>query len=352
VKKKNNAMKLLYFLLFFSLSIASLLRELNPRNDFKSSSFPCETACQTLSSEKCFATNWRTPSLKSQQATEGCSFALYSVSLGFNVDDVNSVDDFWGGKPCSIMFLSRNSSLIQRTGLQTLNKLRNWTLILVDDFPEFTSNRRAGKIPKFSPESFFSTTVKRAIYLDSKFILKTSPVSLIQNYSLHHSNILLTAIAHPRNKNIDMEVKLIDEARKSRPSITSDIQQVIQQYKSYHKTGLLKNMKKKNITQTVIEAGMLIHTLHDPRGVEFRCAWLDQVQRYSDRDQVAFPFVSGWFNSFHSKLEFKGSFLLPLKFSDEQGGMAYLNILSNKYYWSAENSFGAVRYDEWHKKVN
>jgi hypothetical protein len=141
--------------------------------------------------------------------------------------------------------------------------------------------RRAGKIPKLSPDMFFHKNVKYAIYLDAKLELIANPLKALQEHMLPFERVIMTAVRHPRSKNVTAEVNAIIYYQHSRPNITDSIATVKAQASYYNSTGLLESGR-----QTMVEGAMLMHRVHHPAAITFRCAWLDQVIRYSDRDQV------------------------------------------------------------------
>jgi hypothetical protein len=301
-----------------------------------------------MSTGECFQSSaWENAALSSRFMTSNCVSVLYSVALGRNVSNINGVQLHWHGHPCSLMFISKSSRFIQKEKYKNLERVKNWTLILVDDLPEYSSMRRAGKIPKFSPLFFFSRKVKYAIYLDSKFKLFASPAWMIHQFASSNSNVILSALRHPKNKNLTMELQNIRRSSNFRPSISDDLEKVTAQYEYYTNHVLFQKLAKKKLDQTVVEAGMLIHKLKDKRASILRCAWLDEVQRHSDRDQVAFPFIAAIFNKYQPPIS-EGQFtLLPLEFSKSN---AYVNVLPTYYSWTSNNAsrLGSVRYEDWH----
>jgi hypothetical protein len=350
----------LSILVLLSSSFISL--SYRAKYDFRRAEFPCETECQGISSGQCFSTNWKGPAALSRSITTNCTHVLYGISLGSGVGGIHGINDYWDGNRCSIMFLSSNSTMATSSNLKDLDRVGNWSIILVGDLTNFGSLRRAGKIPKLAPNYFFDTNVEYAIYLDSKYSLHVHPTDMIRNFSAVNSSIVLTAFRHPKNANIHMEYLNILKSSKGRPTISDDIGKVSKQYYNYTNNRVIKHMRQSNISQVVIEAGMLIHKLNDRRGVVLRCSWLHQVQLFSDRDQVAFPFVIAQWNQFipylnhtiHNHPAYKDdSFMIPLDF-EGLGGMGYLNLIPQRYYWrkkTAEN-FGNISYETWHQKID
>lgn len=353
---------MLSILLLLSLLIFSLSNAWDPKGDYKHAVFPCETECARMSSGLCFTTSWRTPAAWSRTLSVGCQYVMYSISLGSAVAGINGILDYWGGKPCSFMFLSRHSELVKNARLKNLHRMGNWTVLLVDDFPNFVSLRRAGKIPKFAPNFFFSKNVSYAMYLDSKYQLKVNPIEVIQNYSSFDSNVVLSAFRHPKNPSFENEHANILRSAAKRPTITDDLSKVNAQVENYTNSEVISQLRTEGRNQVMIEAGMLIHKMHDKRGNVFRCAWLDQVQQWSDRDQVAFPFMVAHFNGGKPYLNNtlthpaynNDSFMVPLQFKSH-GGDAYINLIPARYYWRNKrykHNFGNISYETWHEKID
>jgi hypothetical protein len=323
---------------------------LNPLTDYTTASFPCDTKCASMSSATCFANSWSEPAKISRDLTRNCRVAVYSLSLGQKVAGLPNIYDFWNNQPCSIMFLSSSSEFAMKNNITTFDRIKNWTIVILNPtFPEYSTFRRAGKVPKFIPSAFLSPKVTYGVYLDSKYNLYTSPVAILRNWTLRHSDTIITAVGHPVNTAVEGEIKLIGAVRvKSRPTVTEDFSMIERQYEAYNSTGLFQKMLQRGTKQPFMEAGMLFHKVHDHRSVVFLCSWLEQVQRYSDRDQIAFPFVAGWYNNHLPFMDFQDYHLVPLKFDRSY---AYINVLSKKYYWMNERRFGEQTYEAWHHTV-
>ena len=359
----------IYILLYFAI-LCSNIYCFDPRKDYKVASFPCGTVCTSLSTAECFPSSWQQPAAYSKRVSLECESVLYSVSLGSHVGGVPPIQDFWSGKPCSIMFLNSYSNFSKTTNLPNLGKYNNWTIIYVGHSIGYTSYRRAGKIPKLSPSSFFAENVKYAVYLDSKFILHTPPKILIQQYIAMNESIFLSAIHHPFSEAVENEIQNLNITRKTRPTVTDDFNQLIWQYGNYSSTRIFHQLKEHNLNQTMIEAGMLIHRVHHPHGNIFLCSWMDQVHKFSDRDQIALPFLVAWFNNFHFyprvyyNSENSNYFLSPLEFppvdgkdgDDEQKKstvsteVVYIHVISKRHYWLRDQPFGVFWYQPWHRR--
>lgn len=318
---------------------------------YDTASFPCDTECAALSSGECFPSIWSAAAELTRKVTKDCEYVLYSVSLGHEVGDLYETKDFWNGQPCTLMFLSENSTLVNRINAKSLDTYNGWTLILVGNFDDWPSLRRAGKIPKLAPNMFFTETTKYAMYLDSKFKLSWTPKQIIEKFALLNANILITALGHPKNRDLKMEVNNICESRKKRPTLTDNIDKVLEQFQNYTENPVIKELEEQSLPQNVVEAGMLVHKLHDARGNIFRCAWLEQVQLFSDRDQVAFPFVAAYFNELRPKYMINDVNILPLNFPRAR---AFIAILPFTYAWTngaSKERLGDVAYQPWHQEV-
>jgi hypothetical protein len=92
----------------------------------------------------------------SRKLTKGCTYALYSNSIGVDVSGVNPIDDYWAGATCSILFLSKNSKLVIDKNLKSGSLIENWIVVLVDDLSEFVDERKACKVSKLSPTQFLA----------------------------------------------------------------------------------------------------------------------------------------------------------------------------------------------------
>jgi hypothetical protein len=252
------------------------VRALNLATDYRATFFPCETPCSNQAS--CHITGWATAAEKSRNLTRNCNIVVYSVALGIHVDALHNISAY--PTVCNLVFLDGRSILARRRG--SGNTIGNWTIISTYGLDnDFRNMRRAGKIPKLSPDVFFDRNVQYAIYLDAKLKLIANPLQALQEHMLSFERVIMAAVRHPRSKSVTAEVNAIIHSQHSRPTITDSIVTVKTQASYYNSTGLLESGR-----QTMVEGAMLMHRVHHPAAITLRCAWLDQVLRYSDRDQV------------------------------------------------------------------
>lgn len=362
VKLRNEMMNSFLFCFFFInwLAFIPFILSLDPLIDYKNASFPCKSECVSLSSQKCFHTAWEIAAARTRIITKECTYVVYSVSLNPDLNDIHPIPDFWSGdsnnsitksKPCSIYFIQRRSKFVERTGAESLEVVNNWTLILIDNLPMYESRRKASKIPKLMPDMFFAGSVMAAIYIDAKLSLTVSPSQWIQKALYSHPDTILAAIGHHQLKEIVDEISFIELSNwKKGISSYRDMnannrdlmnKKLMQQYNDYQENGLFELMETQNISQALIDGGILFHKLHHPQAAILRCAWLEQVHRYSDRDQAAFPFVVGWFNNFLPIEQHQDYSLVPLLF-DRQNTYNVM-ILDTKYhYWKGKEKISSL----------
>jgi hypothetical protein len=249
---------------------------LNLAEDYHSTFFPCDTSCSNRAS--CHATGWGEAAKKSRALTQNCSLVVYSVALGGDVDVLNDVTAY--PTVCNVMFLDGRSILARSQRMA--KTIGNWTVVIAYNLEHSFSNmRRAGKIPKLSPDTFFNERVEFAIYLDAKLQLLVNPLQTLQLHMLAFERVLMAAVCHPKSAHITAEVNAIKFHQQHRPDITDSVVTVVNQASYYNSTGLLNPFR-----QTMVEGAILLHRLHHPAAITLRCAWMDQVLRYSDRDQV------------------------------------------------------------------
>ncbi|RYG96513.1 DUF616 domain-containing protein, partial [archaeon] len=277
----------------FALSIA-VGTCLNKAINFSNATFPCEAGC--ISNQPCFKTAWG-PTLNFTRAiTAPCDYVLYSISLGpRDASSLHPVQDYWGGKPCSIYMLGNHSKFVQTHKLQTGSIFRNWLIVLVNDLlleQQYGSYRRAVKLVKMSTHMVLHPNVKYAIFIDAKLVSIHHPKTIVENYAERYGDVILAAVHHPNRNTIEQEFQAISsyENNGSFTSITDNITKIADQVQFYEKNGL----KKLPFQQVLIDSAYEVIRVHDKVSIQLRCAWLNQIQTFGDRDQISLPYVLVW----------------------------------------------------------
>ncbi|RYH03666.1 DUF616 domain-containing protein [archaeon] len=307
----------------------------NEAISYNHSVFPCEAGC--ASNAPCFPTDWTTIAETSKALTEKCEYVLYSIALG-NKDTLKviTIEDFWDGKTCSIFFLSSHSKFAHIHKLDTGSRFRNWTIIGVESSTldqAFGSNRRAAKVVKMSPHYFLHPNVKYAIFIDAKLQVVANPIDVIKTHMEPYNDVILAALRHPFSTSFSDEFRTISRIYHvyKNTAITDNFHLLAKQVKAYNESALMRS----DFVQIMIEGGYQAIKVHDEVSQQFRCAWLNQVQQYADRDQVSFPYVLGWMT--HGNMLEPGSrnnsFLSLRDEATGVGGRRRVNLLNSSVYW-------------------
>jgi hypothetical protein len=78
----------------------------NPTNG----SFPCESECAVH--QICFHSGWREAMRVASAVTKGCKYALYSNSIGDEVEGIFNIQNYWeNGANCSIIFFKQEEQI-------------------------------------------------------------------------------------------------------------------------------------------------------------------------------------------------------------------------------------------------
>eukprot|EP01031_Cornospumella_fuschlensis_P025791 gene25791-31146_t len=284
----------LCFCLLIAL-ILNIVRGWHEAIRYDNSTFPCEAGCAT-SEQLCFQTAWGPVTALTRAITAQCQYVIYTVALGKReATHLHPAGDFWDGKPCSIFLLSNNSKFAETYGLETGSVFRNWFIVIVKDEPfsrQFPSARRAAKIVKFSPHTFLHSNVKYAIFIDAKLQAMVHPEVVIRSHMEQHGNVILAAVRHQKAISLQHELQRIGNSyfNYNKTGITDNYTKIVEQVEFYNRSAFMQLP----YTQVMIDGGYLVHNVHDPVAIQFRCAWLNQVQLFGDRDQISLPYVVGW----------------------------------------------------------
>jgi hypothetical protein len=266
----------------------------NATRIFTTKNFPCVSKCLA---EQCIASAWDEAAAQSRRLTAGCKMVLYSVAIDDRADSFHHIDkywgeakSFWGSTPaCSVLFLSDRSEF--RLKHKHATRAGNWHIVPVKELSAFSDNRKASKLPKLFPHSFFAGSVDYALYIDTKLRLLDHPSTILHTHLIPYidKKTFLTIVRYHYN-DIAQEVAVITRAKdKSRPTITHNLPMLEFQRDTY--TAL-------NITGQgrMVDTAILLHNLRSVATRSFFCTWEGQLQKFSDRDQIAFEGTVGWFS--------------------------------------------------------
>ena len=310
---------------------------------------PCVTNCG--STTNCFPTAWDKAAEKSRNVTMGCDIVVYSLAIDDRVQNFHELPDLWPtGSECSVLFLNSASKYLRdHPGKKKGN---NWYIVDVERMYGFANNRKASKIPKLFPQSFFASSVKYALYIDAKMKINRPPRDILNEFLIPYAtqgNTFLTMVGHPNSNSITKEVNSIAKAQQSdRPTVTHDMKRVVFQAHIYGEL---------NITGAghMVDTAIMMHDLKSKASLQFSCAWQHQLHIYSDRDQISLQGVLGWFSqgispevSQRNHIDERGTLTVDLNVEGEQANVHILSAL--RYSWiRGTESFSQLSRLGWNK---
>jgi UDP-glucuronate 4-epimerase len=307
--------------------------------DFESSFNPCSSACSYDS--LCFKSGWDEAAEESRRHTASCSVVFYTINTPVKADTLHMAPNATRG--CNIAFIHKKSTIFLRESKTNHQFYNNWILVPVNALSVFPDPRKATRLPKIVPDTFFAPSVRYAIYGDSSIILRQDPQTIVDKYSREGTKIaVLTAIRHPYSKTIAEEVQaVLTKTAKQNSKVTHYPAKLMEQNKAYES---LRRVEKGLNYVNLFDGSFLVHQLQSPEGKIFRCRWYREYQEWADRDQVPGAFVVNKMTFDYSEkfLKKKGEVTvkkkewLPIIGSkgsvDGQLETSYVHILDNKFH--------------------
>jgi hypothetical protein len=307
---------------------------------FDEQEYPCAANCGITS---CFPSAWDAAAAQSKILTAGCTYVLYSVAIDDRADSFNPIDNYWGDSlTCSVLFLSKHSVYLQRN--IDASKVGNWNIVPVEKLTDsgFSDGRKASRVPKLSPGKFFAESAQYAIYVDAKLKLRKHPAELLRNHLDRTKYVVLALInIFPAIRDLTNEVALIAGARSTRPTVTHDFGMLQHQEKIYASL---------NITGAglAIDGALIMSDLRSPAATQFSCMWLNQVLRFSDRDQVAFQGALWYFSHRNNDTTVDADGFRHVAL-DTTAGRHYLRMLPSRLWWRESPEIAELRRLSWNK---
>lgn len=315
----------------------------------------CESNCHYGS--LCTRTNWAAVVEKSREATKGCQTVVYTIALGDLVESLHHVDNFWDSdaelassngnhiRKCSVAFVSTAGKLMSDKSMSG-----NWTVVGVE-LPLEGEIRKASRLPKISPELFFDSSVRHAIFVDNRLGLVSHPNDVVQLMKMDDKEAFMMAMRHPRYKTMKQEVSSL----LNKELTVETAETILQQQLAYDDYAAREKLTFDN----VIDASMLVHDLSRSEGHGFRCKWYREFQDWSDRDQLAAAFIiamgirdAGALGTVKPTDD-----MIPVmkdKSQPQGQQLRYIRLLpADKYHWTNTNSllkFGRWDMDDRKKK--
>ena len=152
-------------------------------------------------------------------------------------------------------------------------------------------------------------------------------------------NIIIVGIKHPHSSTITDEMVAIWEAMKHRPLITYNFSTVYQQTMYYHK--MASTLGHDN-GYYLIDSAILIYNLQLDAARSFRCLWQEEINAWSDRDQIAFPYVLAELSKGLNKSRSAESLLISVYINNSYSHQ--VKILTDSKYYCDDNGLLATHY--------
>jgi hypothetical protein len=302
--------------------------------DFETALNPCASACSYP--KLCFSSGWDEAAEVSRRLTEHCPIVFYTINTPPKADMLHLAPN--ATISCNIAFVYKKSILYQR---EVHNKYyNNWILIPVKGLSVFPDPRKATRLLKISPDSFFGPTVRYAIYGDSSIILRQTPQDIVDHYSrdANGKEAVLAAIRHPYSKTIQEEVNaVLTKTKKLNNKVTHYPSKLSEQSKAYE---ALRSVEPGLNFVNLFDGSFLVHKLQSTSGKTFRCKWYREYQEWADRDQVPGAFVLNkmtfdYNQKFGDKEAVSKLEWLPIegeKKSDGSTDTSYVHVIQSKFH--------------------
>lgn len=293
-------------------------------SDYESSLVPCESPCQAQPLKAgpplCFSSGWSDAAKLSTRASKGCKEVLYTVLLSSRANEIHPVPPLWPNA-CAFAFVTSSSALYNASLTARTTPLTNWTLIPVAHAsPPWTDLRRASRLPKLTPDLFFSPDAEYAVYADAKLLLAPHfsakyIFSLLAPPQAGPGQVqefpVLMMVQHPASKHLVDDLELIATKAKRGVRKTRYPQLVLEQGHHYlaMEARAGGNGTARMCLRFTFDAAMVIHYIGNRTwsseaaagehivskgpAAQLRCAWLREFMSWADRDQPAGEVVLG-----------------------------------------------------------
>ena len=152
---------------------------------------PCASECASQSS--CFQTGFDEASRVSRALTAGCEIVYYTVGLHSQQSYLRDVENAMTSN-CYVAFVKKESPM----GSRRENVMYGWRIVRVEQksLTKFSVGRRASRIPKITPKSFFADSVRYALYFDSALTPALRPQDVLAYMSVNGSKVAVAMHAH------------------------------------------------------------------------------------------------------------------------------------------------------------
>jgi hypothetical protein len=189
-----------------------------------------------------------------------------------------------------------------------------WIVMVPLDILPYQNMRRSIKLFKFHAPQIFSWT-DRIVWMDAKFPSRPSTLS-VQTYlknTIHHHDVCAVMVGLPRSKmtmqrarnedklsnpSYDAHCRTVVNAKKKRPNVTDMTQEAIWKQCHYYidQVGnMTSNISTGILDESLVDTAFIAWDLRWAHcrqfHADFSCTWADQVQCFSDRDQLSLPYT-------------------------------------------------------------
>ena len=156
-------------------------------------------------------------------------------------------------------------------------------------------------------------------------------------------NIIIVGIKHPNSYTIIDEMVAIWEAMKHRPLITFNFSMVYRRTMYYSK--MASTLGHDN-GYNLIDSAVLIHNLQLDAARSFRCLWQEEINAWSDRDQIAFPYVLAELSKGLNQSRGAEFLLIPVYINDSYSHQVKI-LTDSKYYWGTNGLLATNHRHPW-----
>jgi len=243
-------------------------------------------------------------------AALGKSYEKWMANKGYlGLHSESSIERYG---PCFIQFVTDYSK-----GGHNKSADGSQNLVIVDPTKlPYNNHRRNTKIFKFNPGLFFPWA-DRVIWQDAKNLKSRQfnsphPRGIPTNYQLHFNRTIerfgtcVSFIALPNHPNtvspknatlsLQSHCNAIISASAKRPTVSDSLDFIQSQCEIYQNMHGDHNFNSGNSYQdTLVDSAFIVYDMRSKMcrkfNGDFGCSWLDEIQCYSDRDQISFPQV-------------------------------------------------------------
>jgi len=242
----------------------------------------CASECSEKS--RCISSPFDDMLTQSVEATHGCQTVIYTAFFGPTRSGLQD-------PPAELACNDERCCAVAFTNIEIpMSASRDkWkTIMWSGDNFHFWDNRRLSKVVKLNPTRFFSSSVKQAIWIDTKLTLKADYNYLVGMLSDNENRTAsLVALQNPFRNNPFQAKVAIKQRKRSRWSTTYTLRTMDHQVNDYLDLQTSRNISLVNM----IDSAILVHDLKSEAGRKFRCAWSKEYYQGCDRDQIPFTAV-------------------------------------------------------------